>query len=100
MADWKIVHRVMYSDQQNPEQTFVFVKFIDKENMEDLRVVFMVVPKGISDVSLNELSDALEGRFNFEIGQGSLGMFLDKKDYEVDDILDDDLPGISVGGIS
>lgn len=95
MAEYQIVHKVLYAE--TPDRTIALVKFVDPKNTKDTRFFIGTFDVDIESVDLSELTDMLLPDVpGVEVSPGTLDIFIFKDDYDEHDLLSDDDLGVAV----
>lgn len=93
MPNYQLVHKVLYW-QESSHTTIALVKYVDKDNMKDIRFFIGAYPYQPDNVGSYDLEYLLTD--GVEIADNGLDIFLNKSDYDEHDLLSDDAPGIAV----
>lgn len=88
MEGYTIVHKVVLFDE-NAKMCMVFLKLLNQEDLEDIRfkagIVTKTNPENVDVDDLRRVAD--EG---LELASGSLDLFILKKDFDEEDLLEDE----------
>lgn len=92
VKDWQLVHKILYG--VHPKFTVALAKFVDRNNMSDMKSCVGLVFCSIDKVKTSDVEALLD--WGVEISSDSLSMFLNKDNYEEADLLSNDDLGLAV----
>lgn len=83
--NYELVHKVLFSSDF--PRTIAFAKFVNTEDMSDIKIFTGIIDKNIMNVVSSDLRELKER--GVEIAANALDIFLFKDDYDEHDLLTD-----------